>query len=146
MAFSASIGAIMSLDPITAGFDLVKTGLDKFFPDADTELKGKLEAAATEINNNYQLQLAQIEVNKVEAGSSSLFTSGWRPFIGWICGLALAYCSILEPLLRFIVSVLFGYTGSFPTIDTDITMQVLLGILGLGAMRSYDKVQGTVRK
>ena len=85
----------MSLDPITAGFDLVKTGLDKFFPDADTELKGKLEAAATEINNNYQLQLDQIEVNKVEAGSSSLFTSGWRPFIGWICGLALAYCSIL---------------------------------------------------
>jgi hypothetical protein len=133
----------MSLDPITAGFDLVKTGLDKFFPDADTELKGKLEAAATEINNNYQLQLAQIEVNKVEAGSSSLFTSGWRP---WICGLALAYCSILEPLLRFIANVLFGYAGSFPTIDTDITMQVLLGILGLGAMRSYDKAQGTVRK
>jgi hypothetical protein len=136
----------MSLDPITAGFDLVKTGLDKFFPDADLELKGKLEAAATEINNNYQLQLVQIEVNKVEAGSSSLFTSGWRPFIGWICGFALAYCSILEPLLRFIANVLFGYAGTFPAIDTDITMQVLLGILGLGAMRSYDKVQGTVRK
>ena len=136
----------MSLDPITAGFDLVKTGLDKFFPDADTELKGKLEAAATEINNNFQLQLEQIQVNKVEAASSSLFTSGWRPFIGWVCGTALAYCAILEPILRFAASVLFGYVGSFPSIDTDLTMQVLLGMLGLGAMRSYDKVQGTARK
>lgn len=136
----------MSLDPFTAGFDLVKTGLDKFFPDADTELKGKLEAAATEINNNYQLQLEQIQVNKVEAASSSLFTSGWRPFIAWVCGFALAYSSILEPILRFIARVGFDYLGEFPEIDDDITLQVLLGMLGLGAMRSYDKVQGTVRK
>lgn len=136
----------MSLDPFTAGFDLVKTGLDKFFPDADTELKGKLEAAATEINNNYQLQLEQIQVNKIEAASSSLFTSGWRPFIAWVCGVALAYSSILEPILRFVARVCFDYLGEFPEIDDDITLQVLLGMLGLGAMRSYDKVQGTVRK
>jgi hypothetical protein len=132
----------MALDPFTAGFDLIKTGLDKFFPDADLELKGKLEAAASEINNSYQLQLSQLEINKVEAGSTSLFVSGWRPAIGWVCGVSLLYAALVEPIARFIATVLFTYTGLFPIINTELTLQILLGLLGLAGMRSFEKSKG----
>ena len=135
----------MALDPFTAGFDLIKTGLDKFFPDADTELKGKLEAAASEINNSYQLQLSQLEINKVEAGSTSLFVAGWRPAIGWVCGVSLLYAALVEPIARFIATVLFTYTGLFPIINTELTLQILLGLLGLAGMRSYEKSKGITK-
>ena len=135
----------MALDPFTAGFDLIKTGLDKFFPDADTELKGKLEAAASEINNSYQLQLSQLEINKVEASSVNWFVSSWRPFIGWICGVSLLYAALVEPIARFIATVLFTYTGLFPIINTELTLQILLGLLGLAGMRSYEKSKGITK-
>ncbi len=85
---------------------------------------------------------ANIEVNKVEAASGNVFVSGWRPFVGWVGGFSLAYAAILEPLFRFGAVTLFGYKGLFPIIDTDITLQVLMGMLGLGAMRSYEKKNG----
>lgn len=85
----------------------------------------------------------QTEINKEEAKSSSLFVSGARPFIMWICGFSLAYVAIIEPIARFAAQVGFSYNGAFPVIDTDLTLQVLLGMLGLGAMRSFDKKQGT---
>ncbi len=129
-------------DPFTAGFQLIETGLNKFFPDADTELKGKLAEAASQINNDYQLQLAQLDINKIEAASSSLFVAGWRPAIGWICGFSLCYAAIIEPIARFIASVMFTYVGVFPVIDTDITMQVLMGLLGLAGMRTFEKHKG----
>lgn len=93
-------------------------------------------------DNVQKLDLAQISVNVEEAKSQNLFVAGWRPAVGWIGAAGLAYAAILEPLLRFITSVGFGYTGVFPVIDTMLTLQVLLGILGLGAMRSWDKKTG----
>jgi hypothetical protein len=135
----------MALDPFTAGFDLIKTGLDKLFPDADLELKGKLEAAASEINNSYQLQLSQLEINKVEAGSTSIFVSGWRPAIGWVCGVSLLYAALVEPIARFVATVLFTYTGLFPIINTELTLQILLGLLGLAGMRSFEKSKGVTK-
>ncbi len=97
------------------------------------------------LDNGIKLQLAQIAVNVEEAKSTDPFTSRWRPFVGWIGGFALAYASIVEPVLRFVSQVVFGYMGSFPVIDTTLTMQVLFGILGLGAFRSYDKKSGTTK-
>lgn len=82
--------------------------------------------------------LAQTQINLEEATSERLFVSGWRPFIGWTCGFALAYVAIFEPLMTW-VARFQGSEVVFPTIDTTITMQVLIGILGLGAYRSYDK-------
>jgi len=93
--------------------------------------------------NDIKLQLSQIEVNANEAQSTSIFVSGWRPSVGWIGAIALGYSSVFEPVLRFISQVGFGYTGAFPVIDTNLTIQILMGILGLGALRSYDKKQGT---
>lgn len=95
------------------------------------------------LDNNIKLQLAQIAVNQEEAKSASFFVAGWRPFIGWVCGVSLAYVSLVEPIARFLATVLFKYAGTFPVIDTTLTMQILLGLLGLGAMRSFDKKNGS---
>lgn len=92
------------------------------------------------------LDLAQIEVNKIEAASSSLFTSGWRPYIGWGCGTAFLYSAMFEPIMRFVAQVVFDYKGPFPQLDTNLTMQVLLGMLGLAGMRSYEKSKGVATK
>ena len=88
------------------------------------------------------IQLAQIDVNKTEAASTNWFVAGWRPAVGWIGALALAYAAIFEPLMRFI-AVQAGYKGAFPILDTSITLQVLMGLLGLGAMRTYEKSTNT---
>lgn len=90
--------------------------------------------------------MAQIEINKEEAKSSSMFVSGWRPFIGWGCGIAFIYSALIEPVCRFISMTVFMYNGDFPIINTDLTMQVMLGMLGLGAMRSYEKKSGVASK
>ena len=132
-------------EAVTAGSDLIKTIVDKIAPDANIEVQGKITAALTEMQNEYALRLSQIDVNKVEATNSSVFVSGWRPFIGWTCGAGLAYVSIIEPLARFIAVVIFAYTGTFPVISTEITLQVLLGMLGLAGMRSFDKKVGTTK-
>ena len=95
------------------------------------------------LDNNIKLQLAQVAVNTEEAKSSSFFVSGARPSILWTCGVAFAYSSIIEPLLRFIATVLFHYSGAYPVIDTTLTMQIMVGLLGLSGLRSYDKKQGT---
>lgn len=102
----------------------------------DLEFKKHLE------DNNIKLVLAQTEINLEEAKSSNWFISGWRPYVGWICGTAFGYVGLVEPFLRFVATVIFGYTGAFPVIDTSLTMQVLFGLLGLGALRSLDKKNG----
>ena len=93
------------------------------------------------MDNGIKVALAQIDVNKEEAKSASLFVAGWRPATGWVCALALFYVSIIEPILRFVCTQA-GYTGAYPTIDTSITMQVLMGMLGLAGMRSFEKSKG----
>lgn len=92
-------------------------------------------------DNVQKLQLAQIAVNQEEAKSTNWFVAGWRPFVGWICGVALAYVAVLEPMIRFVAQVGYGYRGAFPVIDTNLTMQVLLGMLGLAAARTFEKTR-----
>lgn len=94
------------------------------------------------LDNGIKLDLAQIAVNQEEAKSESLFVAGWRPFVGWVCGIGLAYAAVVLPILEFVSRVCFGYTDKFPVIDWAILSQVLFGMLGLGAMRSYDKKIG----
>jgi hypothetical protein len=87
-----------------------------------------------------EINKAQLEVNKVEAGHTSKFVSGWRPFTGWICATALGYHYILQPLLTFILYS-FGHTIELPVFDMTTLTTVLLGMLGLGGMRSFEKVK-----
>jgi hypothetical protein len=135
----------MSLDPVTALLDAGKMAINRIWPDplAQAEEQRKLAELAqngdlAELKAQVSLLIGQMDINREEAKSKSLFVSGWRPFVGWCCGFGLLYASLFEPLMRFIASV-YGYEGSFPVIDTSITMQVLLGMLGLGVMRTREK-------
>lgn len=92
--------------------------------------------------NGIALQQAQIGVNLEEAKSVNLFVAGWRPAVGWVGAIGLAYVAIVEPIARFIANVGFHYTGVFPAIDTDLTFQVISGLVGFGVMRTVDKVKG----
>lgn len=88
--------------------------------------------------------LAQVQTNMEEAKNANIFVAGWRPFIGWICGSALGYHFILQPLIAFIVVNAGGHVD-LPMFDMQALMTVLMGMLGLGAMRSYEKVYGVAR-
>ena len=138
----------MSFDPITAALDIGNTLIEKIWPDPSIQSKEKIALAKMAqdgdlagLNAKVKLLSGQIEINKIEANSSNWFVAWWRPFVGWVCGFSLAYASILEPLMRFIANVV-GYTGAFPVIDTTLTMQVLLGMLGLAGMRTREKEKG----
>ena len=109
--------------------DKVAGHVDKFT--LDKEEKAQL---IMEINK------AQIEVNKIEAGSSSLFKSGWRPFVGWVCAFALCYHFVLQPMLAFILTAR-GLELVLPDFDMTTLTTVLMGLLGLGGMRSFEKVK-----
>ena len=129
-------------------FDLGKGLIDRLFPDPAAKAAAQLEllrmeqtGALAQLASETDLAKLQVQVNLEEAKSSNWFVAGWRPFIGWTCGCGLAYVSIIEPLARFSAQVWFHYTGSFPIIDTTITMQVLLGMLGLAAARTVEKVK-----
>ena len=117
------------LNVVAGIIDKVAGHVDKFT--LDKEEKAQL---IQEINK------AQIEVNKVEAGSTNLFVSGWRPFVGWTCGFALCYHFVLQPLLMFVLSAI-GKPMELPVFDMTTLTTVLLGILGLGSMRSIEKVK-----
>ena len=135
----------MALDPISAALEIGNTVIQRLFPDPQQAAEAKLKLLEMQQSGDLAVMVAQTDTNKIEAGSSSVFVSGWRPFVGWVGGFGFAYAAIVEPLLRFIAS-LSGYTGEFPAIDTTITMQILFGLLGLGAMRSFDKVKGVATK
>ncbi len=138
-----------AIDPISIALEVGGKLIDKFFPDPIEKGKAQLEllrlqqsGELAKLTADTDITKAQLAVNQTEAASSSLFTSGWRPWVGWCCGSALAYAAILDPLLRFAATVGFGYHGEFPAIDTTITLQVLLGMLGMGGMRSFEKLKG----
>jgi hypothetical protein len=114
--------------------------LDKFV--ADKDLKAKLEhEIKTEL---HKANMAQIEVNKIEAAHKSLFVAGWRPFVGWTCATALAYHFILQPIAIFTLSIT-GLSYDLPEFDMSSLMTVLMGMLGLGGLRTYEKVKQVQR-
>lgn len=138
----------MAFDPWTAALDMGKAAIERLWPDPNkrAEELRKLEELRqagdlARLQAHVSLLTGQMEINKAEGQHKSLFVAGWRPAVGWIGGFSLAYAAILEPLMRFIATIA-GYEGTFPEIDTNLTLQVLLGMLGLGAMRSFDKTKG----
>ena len=88
--------------------------------------------------------LAQNETNKIEAAHNNVFVAGWRPFIGWICGCGLGYVWFIRPLLQDIYSLWIGMPR-FAPIDTDNMMQLIIALLGLGGLRTYEKLKGKTK-
>ena len=134
----------MAFDPFTAAFDLIKTGLEKWIPDANQREKAALELAGMV----QQINLAQTEINKIEAASQNLFVAGWRPAIGWICGAGYAYAFIVQPFLIFTITAFQVQlnTAQLPTLDIGEMSLMLANLLGFGAMRTYEKVKGNGTK
>lgn len=118
----------------------------KIADDLTTSDKERMSAELDAYKAESERMGGQVEINKIEAASGSLFVSGGRPFVVWVCAFALAYAAVIEPIARFVATVGFAYAGPFPVIDTDLTMQVLLGLLGLGAYRSVEKIKGVARQ
>ena len=116
--------------------------LDKFIEDKDQKAKLAHEIATMSEKHAQELAKGQLEVNKVEAGHRSRFVAGWRPFIGWICGAALAWHFVVAPLLTFVFAYLGADLPQLPSFDMDALMTVLLGMLGLGGLRTFEKAKG----
>lgn len=114
--------------------------LDKFIEDKDQKAMLAHKIATMSEEHHQDLMKAQIEVNKVEAASSNLFVAGWRPFIGWTCGLGMFGNFITIPFSNFVLA-LVGMDIVIPLVPLETMMPVLMGMLGLGAMRSFEKTR-----
>ena len=115
--------------------------LDRFFPNKEEKERAEREIAAKLTEHLAKIDLAQLEVNKAEAASRNIFVAGWRPFVGWTCGMALAYTYVIQPILIFGLAH-YGYWVDLPPLDMSTMMPVLLGMLGLGGLRSFEKYKG----
>ncbi len=132
----------------TALLPLLGTIFDKIIPDpqaaADAKLKvlelaqrGELAVMDAEV----KLALGQMAINQAEAGTD-LFRGGWRPATGWACVAGLVYQFLVQPLLPWIVAVCGGSVPPLPAIDNDTLMVLLTGMLGLGGLRTFERVKG----
>lgn len=125
--------------------------LDKIIPDPEVREKAKIELLKAERASDLEeLRLAlsadqmQSEINKEEAANQNLFVSGWRPFIGWVCGVAFAYHFIIQPVLVFAIAN-HGGKVELPVFDMQTLSTVLMGILGLGGLRTLEKIKSAGR-
>mgnify|MGYP003112811960 FL=1 len=112
--------------------------LDKFIEDKDQKNALAHEIATMSERHAFEALKGQLEINKVEAAHKSLFVAGWRPAIGWVCMLGLLYNTIIANVLSIWIEV--------PEVDTTLLVPVMMGMLGLGAMRSYEKVNHVSRE
>ena len=114
--------------------------LDKFVVDKDLKLKLQHELS----QELHKANIAQLEVNKVEAAHRNVFVAGWRPFTGWVCASALAYHFIIEPIVVFGLA-LYDVQLTLPQFDMASLLTVLMGMLGLGGLRTFEKSKGLTK-
>lgn len=124
---------------ITSVSDAAGKVFDRIWPDKTAEEKAKFQAAL-------ESELGQLQINRAEAANANWFVAGWRPFVGWICGSGLAYQYLLLPLGNGIYHAAIGPISPFPPLDVSTLMQLLMGMLGLGAMRTYEKINNVQGK
>lgn len=141
MAF-LGVGGVASI--IGVAGDAIGKVVDHYFPDPQKAAEFKLEIYKSLQSSD----LAQIAVNQAEASNSNIFVAGWRPFIGWVCGGALAYQYVVLPISIYIATLVNEkYATVFlnaPKLDDNL-WQLLVAMLGMGALRSFDKYQGTAK-
>ena len=119
--------------------------LDKVIEDKDQKAKLAHELATMADKLAHEQQLAHFEVNKAEAASGSLFKGGWRPFIGWICGIAFCYHFVVQPIIIFVVALIGADIPELPEFQMNTLLTVLGGMLGIGGLRTYEKQKGLTK-
>jgi len=128
----------MALDPITAGIDLATTIVGRIWPDKTQEEQQQLAGVLSMVQG-------QIAINQAEASSTSAFTSGWRPYIGWVCGTGCAWNWIGLPMLSFIAKGV-GHPIDMPSADLTQMLPLLMGMLGMSATHAWENVQTSKAK
>lgn len=130
----------MALDPISAALDIGSKIIERVWPDPAQRAAAQLELLKLQQSGELAIITAQTDINKIEAANSNVFVSGWRPAAGWVCVLGLFYTFFGQPLLGW----LSGYLGIAlpPEINTGDLFILLGGMLGLGSLRSFDKLKG----
>ncbi|MCB7129628.1 MAG: hypothetical protein J3T61_08840 [Candidatus Brocadiales bacterium] len=131
MGFFSKISGAEIARPI----DAIGNAIDKVFTSDEERLQGQAVLAKLALHQDE----LQVEMNKVEANHRSLFVAGWRPALGWVCVLGLALTFIASPLLEW------GTGVKGPELPTDIMLELVLGMLGLGALRTYEKLAGRTK-
>ena len=128
----------MDITGLGAVSGLVNTAINKIWPDKSEQEKQQLAAAVMVVQG-------QLDINKVEAANPSVFVSGWRPFIGWVCGAACAWNWIGLPIAAMALKV---YQIDIPLSPANLTemLPVLMGMLGLGTLRTVEKINGVAAK
>lgn len=121
-------------------FNTISTVLDRVIPDKNAREKAKEELERAINDQDFQIALEQIKVNAIEAQSESFFKSGWRPSVGWICSIAFGLHFVILPLFNYIV-MLFGQQPILVPFQMDTLLTVLLGLLGMGTLRTVEKMK-----
>lgn len=134
------------MNPLLLGplFELGKGIIDRLFPDPAKKAEAEFELLKMTQSGDLQVILAQLAINAKEAESSSIFVAGWRPFVGWTCGIGLFYATIGVNLLSWL-STAKGWPLP-PTVDTDTLLYVLGAMLGVGGLRTLEKIKGVATK
>jgi hypothetical protein len=129
---------------VTALVPALGTLVDRLIPDRAAAEKAKAEMEAALVKASNEAALAQVEVNKIEAGHSSVFVAGWRPSIGWVCAAGLAWAFVLAPVASWALVVL-GIKAELPAIQFDHLFELVLAMLGIGGLRTFEKLRGVAR-
>lgn len=134
----------MSLDPVSALLDVGGKVIDRLWPDPVQAATAKLELIKLQQSGELAAMAGQLDINKVEAASASVFVSGWRPFIGWVCGAACAWNWIGLKIALF-AAAYFGHPLALTPADLSEMTPVLMGMLGIGGLRTIEKLNGVAK-
>jgi hypothetical protein len=129
---------------VTALVPALGTLVDRLIPDRAAAEKAKADVEAALVKASNEAALAQVEVNKIEAGHSSVFVAGWRPAIGWVCAAGLAWAFVVAPVASWALLVL-GIKAELPAIQFDHLFELVLAMLGIGGLRTFEKMRGVPR-
>jgi hypothetical protein len=122
-------------------FDIGKTLVERLVPDPKAKAEALRHLAELQQSGDLATMAQQADIDEIEAANPNVFIAGWRPFIGWICGGGLAIQFIVGPLVEW-ASALGGHPTRMPTLETGTLTTLLIGMLGLGGMRTVEKLQG----
>jgi hypothetical protein len=134
----------MAFDPVSLLLEVGNKVIDRVWPDPAQAAQAKLELMKMQQSGDLAVIAGQMEINKAEAQNPSVFVSGWRPFIGWVCGSACAWNWIGLPIAKA-AAVYFDHPMPISPADLSEMMPVLIGLLGLGGLRTVEKIQGVAR-
>jgi hypothetical protein len=135
----------VALDPITAILNVGNTLIERLIPDKNAQNQAKLAMLQMQAQGELAQLAGQLDVNKAEASNPNWFVAGWRPAVGWTCAAGLVSQFLISPFATWLASLL-GHPINYPSLDMGTLLTLLMGMLGLGGLRTYEKTQDVVGK